>query len=192
MVPLIATAETFSWYSVLSTSNFGHVIEESLWGLTAVLLVANLLINQRRLALSVRPFLQALCLIGVGYVLFMFFVDVPMYWSRWVSDELSGRTYLSLSEGFEDASGRLIVSHHWNDWKSEFAWMTLYFSAAVWLSIALVHAPILQRHTGDPRSADALSSGAVTNLAQAPLRLKAAQRPNPGQPAQRPFRFLRR
>ncbi len=151
VVPLIAIAETFSWYSILTTSNFGHVIEESLWGLTAALLVANMVLNQDRLSPSVRPFLRTVCLIGVGYVLFMFLVDVPMYWDRWVLDEASGRAYLSLGQGFADASERWIVSHQWQVWKSEVAWMTLYFSVAVWFSIAMVHAPVLQRHTGTPQ-----------------------------------------
>jgi len=153
VVPLIAVAETCSWYSVLTTSNIGHVIEESLWGITAALLVANLLIHQDRLSPSVRPFLRTVCFIGVGYVLFMFSVDVPMYWQRWVVDEASGRHYLSLSQGIADASGRWIVSHDWKYWRSEVAWMTLYFSVAVWLSIAMVHAPILKRHAAVLRSA---------------------------------------
>jgi hypothetical protein len=38
-----------------------------------------------------------------------------------------------------------VVSHRREDWKSEVAWMTLYFSVAVWLSIALVHAPLPKR-----------------------------------------------
>lgn len=42
VIPLIALAECFSWYSVLTTSNLGHVVEETLWGLTAALLVATL------------------------------------------------------------------------------------------------------------------------------------------------------
>ncbi len=153
VVPLIAIAETFSWYSVLTTSNIGHVIEESLWGVTAALLVANLLTNQQRLSPSVRPYLRAVCLVGVAYVLFMFSVDVPMYWERWVSDEGMGRQYLSLSQGFADASGRWIVSHDWSIWKTEVTWMTLYFSVAVWLSIAMVHAPIPKRQTALVRPA---------------------------------------
>jgi hypothetical protein len=147
VVPLIALAETCSWYSVLTTSNFGHVIEESLWGLTAALLVANLLVNQERLSPSVRPFLRTVCLIGVGYVLFMFSVDVPMYWDRWVADEAAGRRYLSLSQGIADASGRWIVSYDWRVWKTEVTWMTLYFSVAVWMSIAMVFAPLPRRAT---------------------------------------------
>jgi hypothetical protein len=72
----------------------------------------------------------------------MFLVDVPMYWSRWVADEVSGRHFMSIAQGAHDASERWVVSHRWQDWKSEVVWMSLYFSVAVWISIALVHAPM--------------------------------------------------
>jgi len=145
MVPLIAVAETCSWYSVLTTSNLGHVIEETLWGVCAALLVASLVHIWPRCAHRMRPLLAFWCVAGLLYVTFMFAVDVPMYWSRWLADEASGRHYLSLAQGLLDVSGRWVVSHRWEDWKSEVAWMTLYFSVAVWLSIALVHAPLPKR-----------------------------------------------
>ena len=145
IVPLIAIAETCSWYSVLTTSNMGHVIEETLWGLTAALLVASLVALWPRCASKLRPLLAAWCVVGVAYVAFMFLVDVPMYWSRWMLDEAAGRHYLTVSQGLADVSGRWVVSHSWNDWKTEVAWMSLYFSVAVWLSIGLVHAPQPQR-----------------------------------------------
>jgi hypothetical protein len=44
-----------------------------------------------------------------------------------------------------DASVRWVVSHQWQVWKSEVTWMSLYFSVAVWLSIALIHTPALDR-----------------------------------------------
>jgi hypothetical protein len=34
------------------------------------------------------------------------------------------------------------VSYRWDDWKTEVVWMSLYFSAAVWISISLVQARI--------------------------------------------------
>ena len=145
MVPLIALAEAFSWYSVLTTSNLGHVIEESIWGLSAALLVVSLVVIWPRCPASMRPLLVLWCSAGVVYVLFMFAVDVPMYWSRWLADEAVGRPYLSLAQGALDVSARWVVSHRWDDWKGEVVWMSLYFSVAVWLSIALVHAP-LPRH----------------------------------------------
>ncbi|MCV2370501.1 hypothetical protein [Roseateles oligotrophus] len=144
IVPLIAVAETFSWYSVLTTSNIGHVVEESLWGLSAALLAVSLMLIWPRLSAKQRPLLSAWCLIGLAYVAFMFMVDVPMYWSRWLADEASGRNYLSVYQGFADVSGRWTVSHRLQDWQSEMVWMTAYFSVAVWLSIALVHAPVAQ------------------------------------------------
>ena len=141
LVPLIVIAETCSWYSVLTTSNLGHVLEESLWGLCAALLVASLVAIWPRCARRQRPMLVLWCVAGLAYVLFMFLVDVPMYWSRWIADEAMGRQYMSLAQGAADISGRWVVSHRWEDWRSEVIWMSLYFSVAVWISLALVHVP---------------------------------------------------
>ncbi|NML25062.1 hypothetical protein [Zoogloea dura] len=142
LVPMIAVAETCSWYAVLTTSNLGHVIEETLWGLGAALLVISLVEIWPRCARRLRPLLAVWGAAGLGYVFFMFLVDVPMYWSRWLADEATGRHYMSLAQGLLDASSRWVVSHRWADWHSEVAWMSLYFSVAVWLSIALIHAPL--------------------------------------------------
>jgi len=151
MVPLIAVAEMCSWYSVLTTSNLGHVVEESIWALSAGLLVMSLLWIWPRCSASLRPLLAAWCAAGIAYVAFMFLIDVPMYWSRWLADEASGRHYLSITQGLLDVSGRWVVSHSWDVWKNEIAWMSLYFSVAVWLSIALVHAPVLARGVTDSK-----------------------------------------
>jgi hypothetical protein len=64
-----------------------------------------------------------------------------MYWSRWIADQAVGRHYLSIAQGIRDVATRRLISHQWSDWKSEVVWMSLYFSVAVWLSIALIHAP---------------------------------------------------
>jgi hypothetical protein len=40
-------------------------------------------------------------------------------------------------EGLRDATVRWIVTHDIAEWKDEIAWMSLYFSAAVWASLAL-------------------------------------------------------
>jgi len=147
LVPLIAIAETCSWYAVVTTSNLGHVIEESLWGLCAALLVASLIVIWPRCERRQRTLLAVWCFAGVAYVFFMFLVDVPMYWSRWTADQAIGRQYLSLAQGVLDIAGRCVVSHRWEDWQSEVTWMTLYFSVAVWISIALVHVPGAQRRS---------------------------------------------
>jgi hypothetical protein len=137
---MIVVAELCSWYAVLTTSNLGHVIEESLWGLGAALLVASLVLSWPRCRRELRPMLAAVCVIGAGYVVYMFQVDVPMYWARWVHDVEQGRQFLSIAQGLADTTGRWVVSHRWADWHTEIVWMSLYFSVAVWLSISLIHA----------------------------------------------------
>ena len=145
VVPLIGIAELCSWYSVLTTSNLGHVVEESLWALAAAGMTVALLHMRPHWPARWRPWLAVCAVAGVAYVAYMVCVDVPMYWSRWVADEASGRPYLGLVQGLLDVSRPTVVSHRWADWRSEVVWMSLYFSAAVWLSIALIHAPLAGR-----------------------------------------------
>jgi hypothetical protein len=150
VVPLIVVAEICSWYSVLTTSNGGHVIEESIWGFTAALLAVSMLGSWPRCPANWRPVLVVGFIATVGYVAYMFLVDVPMYWARYVADQASGRPYLSIVKGVLDVSERRVVSHRWEDWKSEVIWMTLYFSVAVWISISLIHAA---KRCSDPSTA---------------------------------------
>jgi hypothetical protein len=150
LVPLIAVAEMFSWYAVLTTSYLGNSFEESIWALSATLGTVSALAIWPRLARPQRPLLGAGILFGVAYVAFMTTVDVPMYVSRWMADEASGRRYLSLAAGLRDVSLRWVPTSAWGDWRTEMPWMTLYFSVVVWVSIALMHAPRFGR---DPAAA---------------------------------------
>jgi len=148
VVPLIVVAEVCSWYSVLTTSNIGHVIEESIWGLSALLLVASMFAMWPRCPANWKPAIVAGCVAAIAYAAYMFFVDVPMYWTRWVADEASGRQYLTIAQGVLDVTERRVVSHRWEDWKTEVVWMSLYFSVAVWISISLIHTSL---RTAPPR-----------------------------------------
>jgi hypothetical protein len=142
LLPLIGIAEICSWYSVLTTSNLGHVVEESLWALSSMLFVASMIAVVPRCSMGRRPLYVAWCVAGAAYVVYLLLVDVPMYWHRWILDEVNGRQYLSFAQGIVDVSERRVVDFRWQDWKSEIAWMTLYFSVAVWISIALIHAAL--------------------------------------------------
>jgi hypothetical protein len=144
LVPLIGLAELCSWYSVLTTSYIGNALEESIWTLAASLLIVSCL-GLYRWRPACRPFLAAAMALGVAYVAFMVTVDIPMYASRWLADEASGREYLSLSQGFADIWSRWHVTFAWEQWRPEIPWMSLYFTVAVWCSIALAHVPWFER-----------------------------------------------
>jgi hypothetical protein len=139
LVPLIALAEINSWAAVLTTCYLGNAIEESLWALSVSLLVVSCIALWSRCGRAYRPFLAASLALGVGYVTFMCMVDIPMYVGRWLVDEASGREYLSLSQGLQDVWSRWVVTIEWEEWRTEIPWMSLYFSVAVWCSLALVH-----------------------------------------------------
>lgn len=145
LVPLIIAAETCSWHAVLTTANLGHVIEESLWGVCAVIVLLGLLWTSLRLHGRLRAFALACSVAGAAYAVYMFGVDVPMYWARWLADEAQGRAYLDVTQGLADASSRWVVTYDWAHWRSEVIWMTSYFSVAVWISIGLAHAPAWAR-----------------------------------------------
>lgn len=160
VVPMILVAEVFSWYAVLTTSNMGHVVEESLWGACALMLAASYLHALPTSQREFRSILTIFSAIGATYAIYMFSVDVPMYWARWSFENENGHQFLSLTQGLADVSERWVVSHRWADWESEMIWMSSYFSVAVWMSIGLIHLPHLrplapsridsqQRHAAD-------------------------------------------
>ena len=64
-------------------------------------------------------------------------IDIPMYLRRWRAEVVNGRRLLRAFEGFYDVTTRWVVTHELAEWKDEIAWMSLYFSIAVWASLAL-------------------------------------------------------
>jgi hypothetical protein len=140
IVPLIFTAQLCCWYSVISTSFLGHVIEESIWAFTA-LLVTICVAHFWRHSASHRGFLGSVLALGLCYFLYMTTVDVPMYVIRWREELALARPLLSLESGLSDVLSRRIVTYRWEDWASEISWLSLYFSLAVWASIGFAHAP---------------------------------------------------
>ena len=60
-----------------------------------------------------------------------------MYLSRWRAKVADGSKLLRPLEGFRDVATRWVVTHDLAEWKDEIAWMSLYFSMAVWGSLAL-------------------------------------------------------
>jgi hypothetical protein len=151
IVPLIAIAELCSWYAVLTTTNLGHVGEESIWGVSAALMMVGMICALPRSPERLRPLILCSCVAGLVYVTYMFGVDVPRYWVRWSAEQASGHHTLSLLQGMLDVSERRVVSYRWQTWQGEITWMTLYFSVAVWISISLIHVAARQARSSMAR-----------------------------------------
>jgi hypothetical protein len=137
ILPLILIAECFSWYAVLTTHYLGNAIENSIWAVAFFIVGVGLCRLLPEFEGPVRVVL-AIALSGIaGYLAFLITIDIPMYLSRWRAHVADGRKLLRLLEGLRDVSTRWVVTHDLAEWKGEIAWMSLYFSAAVWASLAL-------------------------------------------------------
>jgi len=146
ILPLIIIAECCSWYAVITTDFLSNVFENSLWTAT-YLIVAVALVRLLGRFRGVVQFALAVTAVGIaGYAIFMFTVDIPMYFARWQADTADGRQYLGLFSGLFDAGSRWTVTHDIGDWREEIPWMSLYFSTAVWASLALASFGLFKHH----------------------------------------------
>jgi hypothetical protein len=137
IVPLILVAECFSWYAVVTTNYLFNAIENSLWAVAFFIVGIGLCRLMPEFDGAVRLVL-AVTSVGIAvYLAFLMTVDVPMYLKRWRADVALGNRLLQPLEGLRDVSTRWIVTHDLSEWKEEIAWMSLYFSAAVWASLGL-------------------------------------------------------
>jgi hypothetical protein len=137
IVPLLIVAECFSWHAVLTTNYLGNAIENSIWAVAFAVVAIGLGRLVPEFDGPVRAVLATAIIGIIFYLAFLMTVDVPMYRSRWRADAASGNKRLGHFEGLRDVSTRWIVTHDLAEWKDEIAWMSLYFSGAVWASLAL-------------------------------------------------------
>lgn len=144
IVPLIVVAQCCCWYGVLTTRCVAHAIENSIWAVS-FLLVGIALCRVLPQFEGVLRLSLAVAIVGIaGYLAFLIVVDIPMYLSRWQDGSQSKG--LGPLEGLRDASTRWVVTHDFAQWKDEIAWMSLYFTAAVWASLALCLVYALGHH----------------------------------------------
>jgi hypothetical protein len=137
IVPLILIAECFSWYAVLTTNYLGNAIENSIWAVSFFVVGVGLGRLLPEFEGPVRVVL-VVALSGIAaYLAFLMTTDVPMYLSRWRAGVADGSKLMGLLEGLRDVTTRWVVTHDLAEWKGEIAWMSLYFSAAVWASLVL-------------------------------------------------------
>lgn len=137
IVPLICLAQCCCWYGVLTTNSLYHAIENSIWAVAFFFIGLGLCLLLPEFDGLVRLVL-GIGVIGIAaYLAFLLIIDVPMYVNRWRSGRSEGGRVLSPREGLRDVRTRWIVTHDFTQWKDEIAWMTLYFTAAVWASLAL-------------------------------------------------------
>ena len=146
IVPLILIAECFSWHAVVTTNYLGNAIENSIWAVAFFIAGVGICRLLPEFDGALRVILAGTVVGIVVYLAFLMTVDVPMYLKRWRADVARGNRGLKPLEGFRDVSTRWVVTYDLSEWREEIAWMSLYFSAAVWASLGLCVFYALQGH----------------------------------------------
>ena len=138
IMPLILLAQICCWHAVISLNHLGHAIEEILWSIMVCLVALSLGLTWGDMPANIRIPSVVGIVACAGAALLMLGVDVPMYLARWRHGRRSGVRYLRMVEGLKDVLQRRQIAHRWSEWRPEVPWMSLYFSAGVWVSFWLV------------------------------------------------------
>jgi hypothetical protein len=144
LVPLIAIAEVCSWTAVLTTNYLLHAVENSLWTLGAALALIAIALLRPRLDVAGKRFAGAAIVCSAVYITYMAGGDVPMWVARWRGQPGGWHAGISAVDGLRTAVQRCVVSREWAAWRDDVPWLSLYFTVAVWISIALAHVPPLR------------------------------------------------
>jgi hypothetical protein len=126
-------AQVWCWGAVLTRNQYFHAVEESHWCFAAsILTIATIWLSGgwHRLQLD----LKIACLASTAYAVFMLWIDIPLYLRK--HQEIQTRVpIIPVSQGLFDSFSCSIVSQRYEDWRDEMAWLTGYFSLAVWTSL---------------------------------------------------------
>ena len=147
VLPLIAIAELCSWVAVLSTSDLLHVAEHVLWTITTSFAMFFLATRWSQESKYGRHVIIASAACTIAYVAFMLSYVLPLYFERWQANFVATDAVFSVTQGVSTLLARCVVEHDWALWWRDAAWLTPYFTFAVWISLALPHMPSLRPGT---------------------------------------------
>jgi len=162
VIPILAVfGELFSYTCVATTNNIYCAVENSFWTAQFVLLapccaylfskIQDEKFKEKDIA-HPKFFVVIAVLMGIFYVPYMIFFNLPMYLDRWHTDNKNGKKYFGFFDGMKDATIHWDQSWHWEDWDSDWFWMVWYFTYIVWTSIWMMKAPRIKDKEDIPQS----------------------------------------
>jgi hypothetical protein len=138
VLPIIVVAELACWFAVATLNHLGHAAEELLWSIMVGLVAVALVIYGRHTAGALPMWVPIGLIACAGTAVLILAVDIPLYIARWRIGKRAGFRYLRVVDGLKDAVVRRRVTQTNDDWRKEALWMSLYFSAGVWVSLGII------------------------------------------------------
>jgi hypothetical protein len=138
VLPIVLIAELACWFAVVTLNHIGHAVEELLWSIMVALVAAGLVIYSFHAGGRLASWVVIGLIASAGMTALIVFVDIPLYIARWRTGRRAGLRYLRIRDGLKDTFVRRHRTHASEHWRNEVLWMSLYFSAGVWVSLAIV------------------------------------------------------
>ena len=139
ITPAITVAQVLCWCGVLTTNQLFHCFEESIWTIFMFLLIPLTFRLMRKTECNKVYYKLMGCMTLLTiYVIYMAFIDVPMYYKRYIHNEKQNVSYLSLKEGIADSTSCKVVTQSYYVWKEDSIWMIGYFIFCSLISIGLI------------------------------------------------------
>lgn len=153
MVISICCAEVASDFATITKNGLGYALEETLWGVsfsllcpTSAWLLLRVLKECPRASARVGCcnavfFTLTTAVVSFGYLVWQWSFHVPQEWNQWRAQLEAGDVFYGFWDGLKDAALERNVTRAYDIWGPSLVWLTGYFSAGVWSSIALTFAP---------------------------------------------------
>ena len=138
VLPIIVVAELACWFAVATLNHIWHAVEELLWSIMVGLVATGLVLYWRHTAGDLPMWVPIGLIACAGTAVLILAVDIPLYIARWRIGKRAGLRYLRVVEGLKDAVVRRRVTQTRDAWRKEALWMSLYFSAGVWVSLGII------------------------------------------------------
>jgi len=138
VLPIIVVAELACWFAVATLNHIWHAVEELLWSIMVGLVATGLVLYGRHAAGDLPIWVPIGLIACAGTAVLILAVDIPLYIARWRIGKRAGLRYLRVVEGLKDAVVRRRVTQTRDAWRKEALWMSLYFSAGVWVSLGII------------------------------------------------------
>ena len=133
-------------YGIITKNQMFHVIEESIWTLSAIFLlfiIINIINNHSDIYNESKNIFSFAMIILIFYIIFMMYIDIPMYYNRIKNKQSS--SYITFLYNIKE----IIKCNNINDsndiWMSEIPWQSLCFSVAVWICILIANQKFIKK-----------------------------------------------
>lgn len=155
---LIIIAQVFCWFGLITKYYMWNAFEESLWTISAFILLIISFIHYKSLQIknknkkvkSILSFCKVFIIISIMYIIFMCFIDVPMYYNRWKDSYNRNVNWNDFINDLKKYNKNLTIERFYNlnkckkisrdiaEWKMEIPWLTGYFTFGVWSTYIII------------------------------------------------------